>query len=191
MKWSTYNWRSRWLAMGGLVVAILTIGGVVARLAGESTRTTEQGLGLEVRPVPVDDASGQTAPVNMSELSISASGSAYFFVRDAAGRRTGRADAGPTVAEIPHGTFFEDAIGGEVSGQMQIERPEPGEFEITAIGRASGPFVLTVRAFSEDGQAQEPIVERATVAAGGRVRYALTLRTAPGSASSLKRLPEP
>lgn len=103
--------------------------------------------------------------VAKSSLSVSIASPAELFLTDPLGRRTGKDPiTGATFSEVPHASYFADAIGdptgersptGHVAKTVYLPEPLDGDYTVQVIGVALGSYILTTSLVNNDGVLHE------------------------------------
>jgi hypothetical protein len=116
------------------------------------------------------------------------------MVTNSAGQRTG-ADpvSGNPLQEIPGSAYFVDRLDNDVTGVIDpnpshsvvIPTPKQGTFTIAAQGLTTGPYVIAVRGFSQDGTPQPSILINGNAAPGSTTTYSINFVSTPGTTSAL------
>ena len=131
-------------------------------------------------------------PGDISELNLSVDDNTELLVIDGSGRRTGLDPlTGNILQEIPGADHFSDSLENDVTGEppsetshsVQISQPSEGVYRIILIGLTSGPFTLSIRAFSQDGTSQPSLVVQGVAEPGSTATVVIKFNSAPGSIS--------
>jgi hypothetical protein len=157
---------------------------------GHSDRTTLDAYNnqFETRGYVADP------PGDISALDVAVGDGVELLVVDPAARRTGfDAVSSMTVEEIPNSVYFKDALEDDVTGDpptetghiCQIQRAPVGVYEVTLIGLAPRTYEVSLRAFSQDGSAQPPIVITGTAVPGVTSSLLVEYASTPGSTTGV------
>jgi len=147
--------------------------------------------------IPASRVPPPTSERDISGLDLGVGNNATLLLTDSAGRRTGRDPvAGRILQEIPRSAYGEDAIDNDVTGEPATEtthllgvfRPAEGEYDLLLTGLQTGPYELSVRAFSRDGADQPPILEKGNIQTLSSIRFRLIFSAT--AISTLTRLPD-
>ncbi len=133
-------------------------------------------------------------PPNNSELDIAVGDEAELIVTDQNGKRSGfDLTSGSIVEEIPASAYFRLDVGDDVPPGLisetarfvHIARPAEGNYQIIVRGLKSGSYALSIRAFSQDGSDQPPILLTGDTGPGSTSTFQLQFASSPGSVSQV------
>jgi hypothetical protein len=124
-------------------------------------------------------------PGNVSGLDVSVADAADILVVDPLGRVTGYDPAlAGVVEQIPRSVHFSDCLeasdltgapGTSTARQVEIYQPLPGTYQIFLVGTNAGSYRLTLRAFSQTGAAEAPLILLGTRTSNALVSFQFNL----------------
>lgn len=138
---------------------------------------------------PITDVSG---------LNVDSGRNAALLVTDSAGRRTGRDPvSGNSLQEIAGSAYFVDHledsltsnVASDTANMIVIPTAEEGMFTIVAYGVNTGPSNILIRAFSQDGSPQPPIMFSGKAEPGSTSTYLVRYTSVTGTSTVVTPLP--
>jgi hypothetical protein len=133
-------------------------------------------------------------PGDISALDIDTGDNITLLVTDALGNRTGTdPTSGSPLQEIPGSAYFIDRLDDDITGAVDtrpahmvlIPTPKPGTFTIAAQGVNSGPYTISISAFSQDGSPQPRIVFTGNAVPGSSTTYTINYASTPSCAADV------
>jgi hypothetical protein len=130
---------------------------------------------------------------------VTESPSIELIVEDSEGRRLGYSERGGDLFEIPQGSYFRDSAAANDGGgpvppaaatmrkTAYIASPHNGDYKVTAIGTALGPYKVNLRSISEDGSNQESGLS-GVAEASSHTMYRVVYSQIPGNRLMTSRL---
>ena len=140
-----------------------------------------------------------TDPVgDISGLDYFVSNNATILVTDPKGLQTGlQSRSGHILQAIHQSEYAEDALDNDVTEApattsdhlVTIFQPSVGRYVAVIQGLTAGSYNVSIRAFSQDGSAQPPIVLHGMAEQGSTFTYVLNYLSTPGSTSTVTPMP--
>jgi Peptidase_C39 like family len=121
---------------------------------------------------------------NLGELDVAVGDNAELLVVNASGLRAGFDFSAKTILEeIAGSSYFRDSLNDDETGEpaeetghiVQIKEPAEEAYRIDVIGVKRGTSTLSIRAFSQDGSPQPPIVIQGITGIGSTSTFQLVL----------------
>jgi hypothetical protein len=163
---------------------------------GKGTTLDDYGNKFETRGtvVPIIDPPG----VSIGALDVSVGNHGSLLVTDFSGNQTGFIpESGQIVQNIANSAYFIDALTNDITGaaptetarSAEIFQPAAGSYTVVATGLSKGLYQLSIRAFSQDGSSQPPILVTGSAQPGSTFTYTLAFNPAIASTPVLTAMP--
>lgn len=129
-------------------------------------------------------------PDNLSALSVFVNDPADVLLIDPSGNRTGfEPETARRLEEIPRSVHFIDTTRDDETGEdddgathsVNLSEPAAGDYRVIVTGLDEEEFTLVMRAYSEDGAAQTPVIIHGRAEPGQTISFRLRYSTSPGS----------
>jgi hypothetical protein len=134
---------------------------------------------------------------DVSELDLAVGDNAELLVMDQGGSLTGfDPNSGEVIEQISGSVYFRDALENDATGAaaahvshaIEISKPSQGVYITTVTGLKLGTYVLSIRGFSQNGEAQPAAIIEGIAGPGSTSTFQVQFSSSPGATSNVTRL---